>query len=181
MLEPVTFIVGLVAVGAGTWYAWRASTRKQRALGGPALTISTAPYAFGEAVPCRVASSVRSPIRVERVRFQLSCFEVARWTELERRGGKTRRVQHSQTVEVWGAEAITPIGRELRAGERFEAEADLKLPEDAGGPTFNAPHNQVGWQVSFTVDDGEGTIAVGAAPLILEARRRFTSPPGVRR
>lgn len=180
MFEPVTFLVGFVAVGAGAWWAWRRSTRKQRALGGPVLTISTTPYAFGEAVPCRVASTVRSPIRVERVRFQLSCFEVARWTEVERRGGKTRRVQHSQTAEVWSAEAVTAVGRELRAGERFEAEADLKLPEDAGGPTFDAAHNQVGWQVSFAVDDGEGTIAVGAVPLILEARRRFTGP-GARR
>jgi len=179
-MDPVTIAVAasVLALG-GTAYAVWASRAKQRALGGPRLTLSTTPYAFGEAVPCRVSSVVRAPIHVERVRFQLSCSEAVTWTETVRRGGKTRRVQRSQSETVWSAEAVAPIGRELRKGERFEAEADLKLPEE-GGPTFTAPHNSVGWQVAFVVDDATGGIARGAETLIVEPRRRSVVP-GVRR
>jgi hypothetical protein len=174
-MDPITIVAGAVALllgGGGAAYAIWASRAKQRALGGPRLTISTTPYALGEPVPCRVSSVVRSPIRVERVRFQLACFEAVTWKEVERRGGKKRVVTRAQTETVWSAEAVAPIGRELRAGERFEAEADLKLPEE-GGPTFMSPHNSVGWQVAFVVDHAEGVIARGAHPLILEPRRRL--------
>jgi hypothetical protein len=171
-MDPVTIaLAGAVLALGGTAYAIWASRAKQRALGGPRLTLSTTPYAFGEAVPCRVSSVVRAPIHVERVRFQLACSEAVTWTETVRRGGKTRRVVRSQSETVWSAEAVAEVGRELRAGEHFSAEADLKLPEE-GGPTFTAPHNSIGWQVAFVVDDAGGGIARGAEKLVVEPRRR---------
>lgn len=177
-MEVIALAGVAAAMLAGVLWAGWGRRRKAKALGDPQLVISTTPYALGEAVPCRVASVVTGPIQVDRVRFQLSCSESVRWKEVERTsGGKNRTVEHTRSVVVWHDEATVAVGRELRAGERFQIEADLKLPEE-GGPTFTAPHNQVDWQVKFAVDQAEATLVEGALPLVVEPRRRFVAGPG---
>ena len=166
---------GLLAAG-GALVAGLSRRSKEKALGEPRLVVSPAPYAFGEVVPCRLASVVRAPIRVERARFFLRCAESVRWTETETDGnGRRRSVERTQAALVWSAEETVAFARELKAGERFEAEVDLRLPE-AGGPTFSAAHNEVTWQVAVSVEQAEGALLEEARPIVVEARRRFDAP-----
>ena len=98
---------GLLAAG-GALVAGLSRRSKEKALGEPRLVVSPAPYAFGEVVPCRLASVVRAPIRVERVRFFLRCAESVRWTETETDGnGRRRSVERTQAYSS-SAARLTP-------------------------------------------------------------------------
>ena len=158
------------------WWGQRSSRR----MGAPRLEVARGPYSLGDTVHCRLVTTVRSPLRVERFVFALACREWVRWEEddIDAMGEPTRRTDSKQ-AEVWWCDRAVPGPRELRAGEVLDLEVEFELPIE-GPPTFAAPNNCINWVVFFHAAVSNGPDVEVWEVLTVQAARRVSAPASKR-